>query len=272
MPFAMRRRTFFFRPWQQFGAMVLLGLLLGVIGPFGTFGREALESRLIHWLVLVIGNWLLIIGSGEVLLRLSPAGHWPPALQGAAAAALAALPATVMTAGLIGRWGWIEEAHLSLVETAFYVAALGQGISIPATILFHGLDDAPLADTPPTPCPFLDRIPVKLGRDLLAVEAEDHYLRVHTSLGSDLLLMRMGDAEKELDMMNGRRVHRSWWVARGAVASAKRHGQGLRLSLVNGCEVPVSRSRVGDLRRLGWLQPSGKEGSVVGGEGPTTPP
>ena len=65
-------------------------------------------------------------------------------------------------------------------------------------------------------------MPPALGRDLLALEMEDHYLRIHTALGSDLILLRLRDALAELGPSRGRQVHRSWWVAEGAIASAER--------------------------------------------------
>jgi hypothetical protein len=45
---------------------------------------------------------------------------------------------------------------------------------------------------------FLRRIPANLGTELLYIEVEDHYLRVHTPLGSDLLLFRLADAGAQI--------------------------------------------------------------------------
>ena len=56
----------------------------------------------------------------------------------------------------------------------------------------------------------------------IALQGEDHYVRIHTALGSELVLMRLGDAIQELDGLEGERVHRSWWVARRAVDQANK--------------------------------------------------
>jgi DNA-binding LytR/AlgR family response regulator len=82
---------------------------------------------------------------------------------------------------------------------------------------------------------------------------EDHYVRAHTGAGSTLLLMRLRDAVAELDAVDGRQVHRSWWVARNAVARAEPAGRGWKLTLRNGLVVPVPRERAGELRSAGWL-------------------
>lgn len=46
---------------------------------------------------------------------------------------------------------------------------------------------------------------------LIAVEAHDHYLKVHTDAGAELVALRFSDAMDDLKQAYGRRVHRSWW-------------------------------------------------------------
>ena len=72
---------------------------------------------------------------------------------------------------------------------------------------------AAAADSPPARFP--DRLPIKLrGAVIHAVQSEDHHLDVWTDRGSDLILMRLADAHRELDGLEGTQTHRSWWVAR----------------------------------------------------------
>jgi DNA-binding LytR/AlgR family response regulator len=106
---------------------------------------------------------------------------------------------------------------------------------------------------PRSGAPFLRRIPLKLGSELLYIATEDHYLRVTTKLGSDLILFRLSDAIAELGPAAGQQVHRSYWVARDAVAAIERNGQRTSLTLVNGAEIPVSRTYLRNLRDAGWL-------------------
>jgi hypothetical protein len=104
------------------------------------------------------------------------------------------------------------------------------------------------------PARFLERLPLKLrGAEVWAVEAEDHYLRLHTSKGQDLILMRLADAVSELEGIEGAQVHRSWWVARDAIADARRGDGRATLTLKDGSEVPVSRTYAGVLRERGWI-------------------
>jgi hypothetical protein len=101
---------------------------------------------------------------------------------------------------------------------------------------------------------FLERLPFKLrGAELWAVEAEDHYLRLHTSKGQDLILLRLADAIAELDGLEGAQVHRSWWLARSAMADVKRGDGRATITLKDGAEVPVSRTFAKELRDKGWF-------------------
>jgi DNA-binding LytR/AlgR family response regulator len=97
------------------------------------------------------------------------------------------------------------------------------------------------------------RLPGRLGSDILCLQMEDHYVRVHTSLGQEMILMRMRDAIAEMAGIEGTQVHRSWWVARHAVATVKRDGKTATLTLSTKVEVPVARDRVADLKAAGWL-------------------
>jgi len=128
------------------------------------------------------------------------------------------------------------------------MAAIAILIRRPEAIETHA---APAAASPPK---FLARMPAKLaGAELWAVEAEDHYLRLRTSLGQDLILMRLSDAIGELEGIEGARTHRSWWVAKAAVRGVERDDGRATLVLPDGAEAPVSRAYARVLRTAGWF-------------------
>ncbi|MBB5745007.1 LytTR family DNA-binding domain-containing protein [Brevundimonas variabilis] len=103
------------------------------------------------------------------------------------------------------------------------------------------------------PARFPDRLPLKMrGAAIRAVQAEDHYLRIHTDRGSDLILMRLSDALEELEGLEGAQTHRSWWVARGAVRDVSRGDGRATLTLDGGLQAPVSRRYAKALRDAGW--------------------
>jgi hypothetical protein len=112
---------------------------------------------------------------------------------------------------------------------------------------------APATSPAAPPNPLLDQLPAELGSAIIALEMEDHYVRVHTALGSALVLMRMRDAATLLGELEGMQVHRSWWVARGAVEDVLRDGRNVRLKLARGIEAPVARANVAVLREARWI-------------------
>jgi DNA-binding LytR/AlgR family response regulator len=67
-----------------------------------------------------------------------------------------------------------------------------------------------------------------------------------------MLLMRLGDALRQLALFDGAQTHRSWWVAKSAVTDVKRGAGRAALTLANGIEAPVSRRFSGHLRSRGW--------------------
>ena len=101
--------------------------------------------------------------------------------------------------------------------------------------------DAGAASAAPAGQLFFQRLDAPLDGDLICLQMHDHYLAVHTTAGQQLVLCRMDDAARELHGL-GQRVHRSWWVARAAIAEARRHNGRLRLILHDGREVPVGRT------------------------------
>jgi DNA-binding LytR/AlgR family response regulator len=99
----------------------------------------------------------------------------------------------------------------------------------------------------------MSRLPAHLGRELVALEAEDHYLRVHTAAGSGLVLARLSDAIAQLQgTTDGLQVHRGWWVAADAVAGVRSADGRTSLQLRNGLHVPVSRTFLQPVRERGW--------------------
>ena len=96
---------------------------------------------------------------------------------------------------------------------------------------------------------FLERLPVKYRTsELYAVSSEDHYLRAHTSVGEEMILMRLADAMRELAGADGLQTHRSWWVSRDGISDIKKDSGKLTLVLKSGKEVPVSRTYIKPVR------------------------
>ena len=88
---------------------------------------------------------------------------------------------------------------------------------------------------------FYDRLSPTVGRDIIYLTVDDHYVEVHTTGGSCLVLMNFGTAVAELDDL-GMQVHRSYWVARRHLMATVRRDGRTMLRVTGGHLVPVSRT------------------------------
>ena len=240
--------------WQSFAAAVAAGAFLAVVGAFGT-GVETLLMRFVYWVPMILAG----TGAGFfVALRTMrrPKIGENQFLVWAIVTALVTLPGTLMV------WGYTRLVFgrpPSSLAWLFADVAMVTGAAAAIMMLINRPGPATRAAAPtpsgePAPVRFLERLPAKLkGATLYAVQAEDHYLRLRTSKGSDLILLRMADAIAELDGIEGAQVHRSWWVAKGAIAGVKRADRRVTLVLKDGAEAPVSRPNISALRESGWM-------------------
>jgi hypothetical protein len=229
-----------------------IGLFLAIAGAFG-LDREPLLKRC---LMVLPYSWVGAL-LGFACFRLVSRARWArdrPWFAAAAAGVLMTPPMSVFV------WG----ASWAISPPGVPLSGLPEMVGITlamcvAMCLLGGMmrrrtvvvTVAAAAETPPK---FLDRLPLKLrGAEVWAVEAEDHYLRLHTSRGQDLILMRLADAVAELEGIEGAQVHRSWWIARDAITAAERGDGRATLTLKDGAQVPVSRTYARQLREKGWI-------------------
>jgi hypothetical protein len=225
------------------------GVLLALLGPFGSFAAP-LPRRLLFWVALLLAGAVC-----EVLLRRALSRR--PSLGSNPVVRWAFLTVAIGAPMALLSWG--------LGRTLFGAGApAGFLFFLWASLLITGAVTA-LMSVLNTPGPategaagkairLRERLPPQLrSAEIFAASSEDHYLRVHTSAGSSLILLRLSDAITELDGIEGAQVHRSWWVARTAITGARRDGRNLVLLLKGGIEAPVSRPNVAVLKETGWI-------------------
>lgn len=138
---------------------------------------------------------------------------------------------------------------LQLLVYASAIAAVGSAVIASFT---RSLASQPpqAADAARRPV-LLDRLPLELRGPISRLSVQDHYVEVHTDKGRHLLLMRLSDAIGEMAGIDGLQVHRSHWVATGAVRTSVRRDGRLHLNLADGSDIPVSRSYLKAVRAAG---------------------
>lgn len=87
---------------------------------------------------------------------------------------------------------------------------------------------------------FLDTLPDAVGRDVVAVSSDLHYLHVHTTLGRCMVPGALRRAAEALED-DGMLVHRSHWVAHKHVRRIIKQGSAWVCLMSNDLRIPVSR-------------------------------
>lgn len=246
--------------WREIWAAqssILFGIaaLFTVTGPFGTFTAMTVGLRFVFWMVVVASITLL----ARIADRLLAVNRWPLAVRRLAVSVIAAVPGALLCSALHRLLAPEGGPPMSYLTICAYAVALIMLCIVPPTrfaSLLLGLpaeEKAPAA--PPAPsdstAEFLARFAPRLaGAALFAIEAEDHYLRIHTDQGSEMVLMRFRDALGALAGSPGAQVHRGFWVAERGVARIERRGAFWRVVLRSGQIIPVSRRYAGVARAL----------------------
>jgi DNA-binding LytR/AlgR family response regulator len=263
----------------------------------GALGTDALPiwPRLAYWLILMESGAMIGLGVSLGLEYWGRLTRWPW-LHMALAAFLIALPLTLVVVGTTSIFFRTEPPNTRTLISflgivfliSFVITALNYLMRLPGEVVASGalipvrshsllsraifapelsgeneaakesLPDA--SGPPPVVAPrFADRLPLPMrAQPIIALQAEDHYLRVHTSQGSTLILLRLSDAVAELQAdpaaPAGAQTHRSWWVSQSGVRAVARADGRAMLTLTNGIEAPVSRSHYKTLSARGWFR------------------
>ena len=231
--------------------LAAVGLVLAELGPYRTIEAPH-PLRTAYWLLAVIGSGLLGIAAYEAL---------EPRIRGfwlrIAVVSLAITPPVTLFVYML------NATMLGLPRRPWLLPQLGWQVLVVMLLIMtlRALAWRPVAATrtvvgPPLPeaeRSFRLRLSAKrrVAR-LIAIEAEDHYVRVHTDAGSELVAMRFAEAVEELAQAHGYRLHRSWWAAADAVEAVRwKRGAG-EAQLAGGLRAPVSRSCAALLKAAGW--------------------
>jgi hypothetical protein len=152
---------------------------------------------------------------------------------------------------------WLERREVATPDEAPLAArttGLEPSVPAPAGVPLAAAAGAPVSLPEPRFLARMTKYPGTRLEQVLAVEAEDHYIKVHTEAGAELVYYRFADALDDLRAHDGLRVHRSFWVRRGAIERVDASGRQWELVLRRDLRVPVSRANQGALRLAGLVR------------------
>jgi len=233
------------------------GILCTLLGPLGTYNIP-LAQRALFWIpTMALGS--ILGGTLSVLTKRSPTLAGNPVLRMGLVAGIM----TIIMTGVVLAISTLAYGHGAATlspDLVLYVGVITITMSVIGYLSFERDRRVEEASAAPVPlsAPQHPALSARIAQHLrdhpvLALQAEDHYVRVHTPAGSDLVLIRLTDAAAEMAPITGARTHRSWWVNRSAVERISRKNGTTTLVLTNGLEIPVGRSYAGELRDAGWL-------------------
>ena len=249
------RRFAAHRATVEIALLAAIGIFLAVIGPYQT-GTMPLTTRLVYWLVCIVGGG--IIG---IAIETSVAGVLRPTKLRVFTISILMTPLVsllvMMTGALLAAQATRLAQYIELLWQVFVIALPVMAVRALAWRRQKVLIQTRTVIEPPLPAAetvFRRRLSAKRRTArLIAIEAHDHYIRVHTDAGSELLTLRFADALAELEGAHGYRIHRSWWVSGESIEAVKwRRGAGEAM-LIGQLVAPVSRGHAEALRIAGWL-------------------
>lgn len=223
------------------------GVFLAILAPLGSHNFTTIY-RFVFWIVLCVTGGTAVVLSESILERLFSGyqnlNRWVQTLIQSLFAALAVYLVLVI--------GVEQSGVYSHVTTFAYTWVISIAICTFGTLLrsheaLSASDNSEPALLKRLSAPFNDA-------QIYALSAEDHYVKVHTSEGHTMLLMRFRDAVEEIKPLPGLVTHRSWWVSESGVKSLRKKGRSAELMLRNDVQALVSRSGFKLIREAGWLK------------------
>lgn len=258
------KASFGVRHRRGFITAFIIGVLLTLVGALQT-DELPFWPRLAYWEILMLSGALIGMGVSEGVAQWGGlrARKW---IEMPLVALLIALPLTMLVVGTSSIFFELQPPRLTPLVVMFGITFVISLVMTALNYLVQGATtvSAEMLTAPvsqPTQIPdkpinrLIDRLPLSMrSQKIIALQAEDHYLRVHLDDGrSTLILMRLSDATAELPPGTGAQTHRSWWVAKDAVRSVAKGDGRATLTLNAPLEAPVSRSYYKALNEAGWL-------------------
>ena len=218
----MRESPYFKSIPRQLPWVLGFSIVMAVTGPFGSYFAAGLPIRVVYFTATAVLIWLQVL-IVAVLASLDLTERWPIMSRMAVAGLLTSVPCTLQ---IIVLYSWLirpipfAAAIEIFPQTAFLTVIISVLFGLFIEQRLHAVADAERARVASVPevraqttaVPDFFRRMAALGRDLLALEMEDHYLRIHTALGSDLILLRLRDRRPNSERRAaGRCIARGGW-------------------------------------------------------------
>src|SRR5207249_11858743 len=167
-------------------AMLLaIGLTLGWLGPYGTYGCLDVPDRFALWTIRSLLVGMICLAVFELAAAIGPGASWPPMKRALACVLIATVPSALIGFALAVLFRHAPVSPLQIADLYGKATIVTAVVGIPLLLVRMQARGSPAqalcaATAKQAGSSFLRRIPARLGTELLHIEVEDHYLRVHT--------------------------------------------------------------------------------------------
>jgi DNA-binding LytR/AlgR family response regulator len=229
--------------------------VLAIVGAFGSYIVMGLPLRLLHFLATSAVIGALAVGLSVLLRRYVFKGVLPSWAWFAVAVVLAPAgglmvqqslailaPRTLNHVSFLELTGQVLLVNLAIAALRWLLLRNDRSVESLARETAKETASQQPDDTAKGSREFRAKLPVAQRQAaIMALSAEDHYVRVHTDRGNALILMNLSCAVEALGPETGVRIHRSHWVANAVALETARIGRaGVRLD--DATQFPISRA------------------------------
>ncbi len=239
--------------------LIVVGLVLGLAGPFGTYSDFPAVVLIIYWCFVAVLTYASGLFAVISIQTLGAHRKWPSPVVKLLGGIAAGVPVTVVVLTINGiSYGFDYRGDISALALWGYCTAISLGVSLTFSLIhleqkkrrITSVESPSVSNAPR----ILQRLsPAQRGR-LFALSVQDHYTQITTHRGKSLVLIRLSDAIAETQGMQGLQIHRSHWVALDAVREGRSKNGRIELELENGDVLRVSRSFASIVREAGLLR------------------
>jgi len=225
--------------------------LLVVSGPFETSTFLTVPQRVAYWAGIALSTYFLALAFIVPINIVGKKRRWHWFTTAILGGLIAGPPVGLLVYAINV---YITGYDAATAGDLFEIMVVCTVIVLAIACLGHLISGASSKSEPtdPTAPRLMKRLPAGVRGDVISLNAQDHYVEVITKRGKELILMRLGDAIEELPGIDGRRIHRSWWVAKEAIDALAPYRGKLFLDLKDGRKIPVSRSN--EKMVMDWLR------------------
>lgn len=258
---ALRELQEIMSDFKRLSVLCLVVILCTLSGPFGTINVLDVIPRFAYWSFIVMPTYAFgVMAHGAIL------GEHRPVSQ-----RRRIMAAAVTAFGVANYISLVNIAALPDYPTDWVqrLATFGIALVIAGLISFaiSWFIAPPKSETMPQPDrpALLDRLAHNKRGPLVSLHAEDHYVRVETTKGSELILIHLADPIELAHPTQGTRIHRSHWVVNTQVTDYIKEGDVWSVILSNGQSAPISRGYRNDAIQAGLIPARGQYQGIKNG-------